>query len=959
MRDMRIEPKTGRSDSANRRRESEDRYAGSSGRQSRLLTCLVILAALVLGLSSGVSAADRKNVLILNSYHQGFKWTDDITTGIISTLKSGNVDTRIYIEYLNTKWANDALYLRELSRLLKIRYSKTRFALLVCSDTDAFVFLREYRDQVFGRVPVVFCGVNYVTDDDLRGTSLFTGVSETADIRETIDLALKLHPSTKNIFVINDSGTPGKRVRQEIDRLLPAYGGRVRFTFENSTDLDTVVRDVASLPPDTLVFYTFFYGNPDTHYYENSESISRIARNARVPVYGTWDFNLGFGLVGGKLTSGYDQGAAAGNMGLRILKGERIETMPILFRNPSRYMFDYRQLERFRIERSGLPPGSVVINGPEPYHRVSSGTVWAVLSGLAGLGFLVLILVFVIRHRRAVEEALRKAHDELESKVEMRTRDLTLLNERLSDLNRQLTTVNSELQEDMRKRLLAEEELGRSQALLAKIFEANPDHLVVIDRELRIQHSNWLGGFEYVPPEVRQRKPCCYEAYNPGQGGPCEACPALEVFRTGKPVFREMYNARIGYLEIRAVPIFDDRGDVFMVAEHIRDISERKKMEEEILKARKLESLGILAGGIAHDFNNLLTGIMGNISLSKMFADPAGKAYARLEEAEKACERATGLTHQLLTFARGGEPIKKVVSIGQILEESAGFVLRGSNVRCEFSLPQDVWAVEIDEGQMSQVFNNLFINADQAMPEGGTITVLMENVTAGPSDALPLRDGRYVRISIRDQGCGISDEDLPKIFDPYFTTKQKGRGLGLSTVYSIVQNHQGHLDVQSTVGVGTVFHLYLPACDHEPVPAADTEPEETSGENRGKILVMDDEELIREISREILNHLGYEVDVCEDGKSALDMYQQAMTSGNPYSVVILDLTIPGGMGGREAMKALLEIDPEVTGIVSSGYNTDPILARFREYGFSALVTKPYSVDQLSAALASVLQKNGG
>jgi signal transduction histidine kinase/CheY-like chemotaxis protein/ABC-type uncharacterized transport system substrate-binding protein len=920
----------------------------------RLVLCLVVLAAIVLGLSAMARAAERKNVLILHSYHQGFKWTDDITGGIVSTLDSGRVDVRIFIEYMGTKWANDARYMEELSHLLKIKYAKTRFDLIICSDTDAFVFLRDRRDQLFGTVPVVFCGVNYFTAEDLKGRSLFTGTSETADIRETFDLALKLHPATRNIFVINDHGTPGARVRQEIDSLLPLYAGKVRFIFEGSNDLDAIVRDVASLPSDTLIFYTFFYGDPASRYYDNAESITRISQAARVPVYGAWDFNLGYGLVGGKLTSGHDQGVIAGTMGLRILKGERVDAVPIAYRNPSRYLFDYRQLGRFHIERSRLPSESVLINEPEPFHKVGKGTVRAAVSGLVGLGMLVLILVYVIRQRRMVEESLRQARDNLESKVGERTRDLTLLNEKLSDLNRQLAAVNAELQEDMGKRLRTEEELRRSQSILGRIFDANPDHLVVIDREMRIIHSNWLGGFEYVPPEIRERKPCCWEAYNPGQGEPCDACPAIEVFRTGKAVFREMFNTRIGYLEIRAVPILDDTGEVFLVAEHIRDITERKKMEEEILKAQKLESLGVLAGGIAHDFNNLLTGIMGNISLSKMYSDPSGKAFARLDEAEKACHRATGLTRQLLTFAKGGEPVKKAASIGQILGESAGFVLRGSNVRCESCLKDDVWAVEIDEGQMSQVFSNLFINADQAMPEGGIITVHADNVTVGASDSLPLREGRYVRISIRDQGSGISEEDLPKIFDPYFTTKEKGSGLGLSTVYSIIHNHGGHVEVETTVGVGTVFHLYLPASDAEPAPPAVAGKEGATVRNAGRILVMDDEELVREIAREILAHLGYDADLCSDGGEALDMYRQALAAGCPYSAVIMDLTVPGGMGGKEAMKALLDMDPEVKGIVSSGYSNDPVLARFREYGFRALAMKPYSVDELSAALDSVL-----
>lgn len=915
---------------------------------------LILLGIMVFPSSSG--ATERQNVLILNSYHQGFRWTDDITRGVVTALEPVRNETRIYIEYLNTKWVNEAPYFQELARLLSIKYAKTSFDLIVCSDTDALVFLLDNRDRIFGRVPVVFCGVNYFKDEDLRGEPLYTGVSETADLAESIDLALKLHPRTKKIFVINDHGTPGRKVLEELQELVPRYRGKVRFEFEQSSNLEKIAADVASLPPDTVIFYSFFYGDPAVKFYENVESISRIAERAKVPIYGSWDFNLGLGIVGGKLTSGYDQGFAAGVMGLRILQGERIETIPALYRSPARYLFDYRQLRRFHIDRSLLPAESVVINEPEPFHKIRKSVIWVTVAGIGVLGGLIFFLLLNIRARRRVENSLRAARAELERKVEKRTQDLSSLNGRLSDLNRQLTDVNEQLNDDIEKRQLTERELRQSQSILNKIFEANPDHLVVIDRNLRIIHSNWIGGYEYVPPEIRQHNPHCYEAYNPGQEKPCDSCSALEVFRTGQPVFREMYNARIGHLEIRAVPIFDDTGNVLMVAEHIRDITERKKMEEELLKAQKLESLGVLAGGIAHDFNNLLTAVMGNVSLAKMFAAPETKAHERLADAEKACERAAALTQQLLTFSRGGAPVKKTASIVQLITDSAGFMLRGSNVKCEFNLQKDLWPVDVDEGQMSQVINNLIINADQAMPEGGIISVTARNLEVDGCDFLPLEPGRYICISIQDQGVGIPKENLSRIFDPYFTTKQQGNGLGLATVYSIVKNHQGHLAVESEEEVGTVFHLYLPASSKgiEPTTADAGQQPNTDGSCSGRILVMDDEEIIREIAREILNHLGYEVEVCGNGESAVERYRGALAAGQPFDAVIMDLTIQGGMGGKETMKALLALDPEVKGIVSSGYNNDPILAHFRQYGFCGMVSKPYTVRELRETLNELI-----
>jgi ABC-type uncharacterized transport system substrate-binding protein len=270
-----------------------------------VLLCLGIVLIGIFTFPSPSRALERKNVLILNSYHQGFKWTDDITRGIITAMNPIRPETRFYIEYMNTKWANEERYFKELSRLLAIKYAKTRFDLIVCSDTDALEFLLDHRDEIFGKIPVVFCGVNYFKDEDLQGKPLFTGVSETADLKESLDLTLRLHPGTKEIFVINDNGTPGRKVRDQLEKLVPLYWGKVRFTFAESANLDKIVADVAELPPDTLIFYAFFYGDPALRFYENIESISRISEHARVPIYGTWDFNLGFGIVGGKLTSGY------------------------------------------------------------------------------------------------------------------------------------------------------------------------------------------------------------------------------------------------------------------------------------------------------------------------------------------------------------------------------------------------------------------------------------------------------------------------------------------------------------------------------------------------------------------------------------------------------------------------------------------------------------------------------
>ncbi|MHB1567441.1 MAG: CheR family methyltransferase [Acidiferrobacter sp.] len=383
------------------------------------------------------------------------------------------------------------------------------------------------------------------------------------------------------------------------------------------------------------------------------------------------------------------------------------------------------------------------------------------------------------------------------------------------------------------------------------------------------------------------------------------------------------------------------------------DITEREQIDNELSKSSKLESIGILAGGIAHDFNNLLTAIIGNIGLARLSVEPGGELFNSLIAAEYAGLRARDLAQQLLIFARGGAPVRRTVSLGGLLEAWIAFALRGSNIKVTFLIAPDLWRVDVDEGQLSQVINNLIINAQQAMPEGGVITVTAENVTHGADSGLPFT-GDYVRTAITDQGAGIPKEQVSKIFDPFFTTKLKGTGLGLATSYAIIKKHQGYLTVESEPGQGATFFVYLPASGRELARTPDKESAPRL--ESGKILFMDDEPMIRRFAAEALASFGYQIECVEDGNKAVEYYRRARERGEPYDGVILDLTVPGGMGGKEAMQALLEVDPAVQAIVSSGYSNDPILANFRVYGFCGRIVKPYPIDELRDVVSALVNR---
>ena len=404
---------------------------------------------------------------------------------------------------------------------------------------------------------------------------------------------------------------------------------------------------------------------------------------------------------------------------------------------------------------------------------------------------------------------------------------------------------------------------------------------------------------------------------------------------------------------VRAIfqPIFSPDGLLLGGVTIFEDITERKHAEQERLRLDKLESLGVLAGGIAHDFNNILMIILGSISLATLVPS-ASEARERLAAAEAACGQGQSLAQQLLTFAKGGAPIKKPQDLKGIIQEAARLALSGSQARVEFSLPEHLWRVEVDRGQMHQVFSNLLINADQAMPTGGLIHIQAENLTEAEASRRSLPAGKYVVVTLADQGMGIAPEHLERIFDPYFTTKQKGSGIGLATVYSIVTQHGGRITVDSHLGRGTSFRVYLPALEG-------TAPDEQLRDARpapgqGRILVMDDEPLVREVVGKMLRALGYEPLLAQDGREALELYAREQASGEPLAAVILDLTIPGGMGGMATIQHLLAQDPQVKAIVSSGYGGDSIMAEFKSHGFRGVIAKPYRLEELGKVLHEVL-----
>jgi two-component system cell cycle sensor histidine kinase/response regulator CckA len=574
---------------------------------------------------------------------------------------------------------------------------------------------------------------------------------------------------------------------------------------------------------------------------------------------------------------------------------------------------------------------------------------WVVLTLLALLAMGV-VTAYVVRLNRRLAHAhhlLEESSDNLVQQVQERTADLRLANDGLS--------------REIAEHKQAEEKITRSEELIRNILDSVDEGFIVVDREYRIltanrafcmmvgrRHDDIIGKRCY---EVSHRihEPCSLAG---------EDCVVRQVFDTGKSqVSRHTHTSDGGGVfdvEMRAFPVKDASGAVTSVVKSVSDVTEKSLLEEERLKTQKLQSLGTLAGGIAHDFNNLLQGVLGYISIAKLAAGQREKSAAALENAEKALSLSVNLTNQLLTFSKGGKPVKHQITLTPVIENAAKFALSGSHADYRVEADDGLWQIDADEGQIGQVVQNIVMNAGQAMPDGGRVETVARNVNA-PGGDLPqnLAPGPYVEIAIKDSGVGIPEEDLSRIFDPYFTTKEKGSGLGLATTYSIMANHNGMIDVRSPAGKGTTFLLYLPATGAKS-RSEKTRPAAAAGSGaRRRVLVMDDEPVIRDVAREIFACLGHEAAFASHGAEAIEKYEAARRTGNPFDVVILDLTIRGGMGGAETVRRLREIDPAVKAIVSSGYSDDDVRADYRKQGFQAFLKKPYDIDALLETLNSV------
>lgn len=879
--------------------------AGMGSSRIRYLLWAVILLITSPCVASSQSA---KHVLILNSYHHGYKWTDELSNGVITELEKSSGQVKHYLEYMGTKWTFDKDYLNRLPDIYRHKFKNIAFDLIVATDDDAFSFLLKHRDTVFGNIPVVFCGVNWFDKRRLINHHGFTGINEDADIVDNLDLMLRLHPDTKDVYMVVDQTTTGRIVHRQIQDIIPVYKDRIKIHLLDDLDLSQLYATVSHLPDDSLVFLTIFQQDRSGEFIEFNEIARQLSERSRVPVYGMWDFYLGFGIVGGMLTSGEAQGQSAGILGSRILAGESPDAIPVIMQSPNRYRFDFLQLKRFDIKRAKLPSGSELINEPSSSYTFSKDTVWAATI-FSFLVMLVTILLAININRRAKAElALR----EIDAKYHTLVDNISIGVYRTSA-----------------------EHNGR-------ILQANPAMVRIFGYDSIEELSHKTVSDLYLNPD--ERNLFLKDLHSRGVISDREL---LMKKKDGTPI----------WVLSNATAVYDEKNQLKWIDGVNEDITEKKQLEEQLRQAQKMEAIGTLAGGIAHDFNNILTAIIGYGSLLKIKKADDQDILHYLTPILGSAEKAVQLTQSLLAFSRKQIINLKPVDINEIVEGMGSLLLRliGEDIELQIDNSGGRLMALADRGQVEQVLMNLVANARDAMPEGGTISVETDRILLTEELLVRhefMRPGNYAVLSVSDTGNGIDEETRARIFEPFFSTKEigKGTGLGLSIVYGIVKQHNGDISVYSEPGKGTTLKIYLPLVENEIKEEEEKDHKLPIEGGHEMILIGEDNDEVRHLAADILSMAGYRVIQAIDGDDVMEKFHRYC---DEVDLLLLDVVMPK-KNGKEVFDAVGPSRPDLKVLFMSGYTANIIHKKGVLNEGLNFIAKPLSPDRLLAKIREVL-----
>ena len=850
----------------------------------------------------------KKSILYLNSYHNGYRWSDYILNGVRSVLDESEYKIDLQIEYLDAKKYNYDDVTRMLLNIYAEKFANEHFDVVMVSDNDAFTFASQYRDRLFPGVPLVFCGVNDLSPEALAQGNL-TGVEENFDLRLTLDVALKLHPDTSRMVVVGDESTAGVTIRRQIEAEVPLYRDRLEVEYWTHMDLPSMLDRVEVLPPDTFLFFIPFYQTIGGRFYTTEEVMRAIYNHAKVPIYTAWEFLLGHGAVGGRLISGFQHGQTAAALALRILGGEKADDVPVYREPTGEYGFDYDVMRRLNIDQAQLPEGSRIINAPKAFYELPKELFWTII-----ISFCLLIIVMVFLMLTMLERR----------KVERKVKDQLAFQETLMDAVPQLVSWK-----DVRGNYL-----GTNRAF-ARFFGFEDDSSIVAKPSIEV-----ITDTDYREWAVNADK---------------DVVAGRDAYRKVK---RKLVDAQgtHAWVEVSKVPIRDQAGLIVGVLSTVENITRERNLEKQLLQSQKMEAIGTLAGGIAHDFNNILTSIINSTELAVGDIDSESMAGKDLQRVLKAARRGGRVVKQILAFSRPSTEGFRSTDVGVIVSEALGLLEASmpGNIDVRSRIEPGLSCVHADPTQLHQVTMNLCTNAFHALRDegGGTIEARVELADMGQEDAdmLGLEPGEYVLLSIEDNGPGIPPEIVDNIFDPFFSTKDKteGTGLGLAVVHGIVRSHKGGLRVSSVQGSGTVFEIYLPKSEQDNAANANrlgvVEPGGAS------ILFVEDDEDQLDTTPRLLETMGYRVEGERDPSRAVGM---VVAEPQRFDLIITDYDMPG-LSGAQLARQVYDVAPSMPIILVSG-REDAATAAVDLPNIRKVVIKPYDKDVLSGAIAEVLR----
>lgn len=872
---------------------------------SSIVVCVFFL--LVSGNVPEVKANEKleeiRHILLLNSYHQRMTWVADIVDGVEEVLQPEANNLYLHIENMDTKVFHSPDYYQKYYEYLEVKYSDIHFSLILSSDNNAFDFLKTHTKSLFPGVPVSFCGVNDFHPDMLKGVDNFTGVAEIFSARDTTELALSLHPETTELYVINDYLVTGRAYSRDIDQELQGISTNVHIRHSDNLPISDLMQEISELPSTALVLFGVYFSDSEGRYYTYEKIGAMLSEASNVPVYCLLEFNIGRGVVGGRVISGFYQGKEMAKIGLRILNGEKPANIPVKMEGSNRLVFDYNQLNRFGIQESSLPGKSLIINRPYSFYEEYKVQVWVVVVFIIILLGTVLFLGINIVKRIRAEAALRESEERF----------------------RQLANASWEA-------VLIHEKgvLSHANELFYEMFGYTPEELVG-------KNIVSLILAEESVKEVQQRI----------ANGEASSYEAMGNHKNGNTFPIEVH--------VRQVTI---QGRDFRMSA-IRDLSERKIMEARIAQSEKMEAIGTLAGGIAHDFNNILSAIMGYSELSLTQLEGNEKVRHNIGEVLQAGHRAKDLVLQILTFARKSKEEKRPVQVSLIIKEALK-LLRAS-LPSSIEIRSNIFSTAYvlgDTTQIHQIMMNLCTNAGKAMINGGVLDIALDEIELDDRQVksmhLGVEQGNYLRLTVKDNGTGIPEELQTKIFDPFFTTRSKGEGtgLGLSVVHGVVKDCKGAITVESTVGKGSIFSVYLPVIEQDQ-DTLDDSADELLPTGNESILFVDDEPAIVDMADKLLTSLGYTVSGFTSSPEALLAFGR---SPEKYDLVITDMTMPHLNGDRLAQE-IMEQRRGVPIIICTGYSEQITEEDALKMGITNFIMKPVAMKTLATTVRKALEES--